>query len=87
MVENKIRAWLMTFPGLVTSSSPQAVLKEAMALFKSQTATECDLPIFTDALWRAGFHPEQIGVHWQLALPVKPLSDDSHFRRLRHITG
>ena len=87
MVENKIRAWLMTFPGLVISENPQAVLRKAMALFTAATGTACELPIFTDALWRAGFHPEQIGVHWQLALPVKPLSDDSHFRRLRHITG
>ena len=54
---------------------------------KSQTGTECDLAVFTDHLWRLGFRPEQVGVFWQLALPSKPLSDDSHFRRLRHITG
>lgn len=85
-VENKIRAWLMTFPGLVRASSPQLVLCEALALFKSQTGTECDLPIFTDSLWRAGYSADQRGANWILALPVKPLSDDSHYRRLRNIT-
>ena len=85
MVENRIRDWLMTFPGLVVSSSPQAVLREALTLFKSQTETECDLAVFTDHLWRLGFRPEQVGVHWQLALPTKPLSDDSRYRRLRNI--
>jgi hypothetical protein len=85
--EHKIRAWLMRFPGLVKSDSPQHVLMEALNLFKSQTLTECDLAVFTDALWRAGYRPEQVGPRWQLALPVKPLSDDSHYRRLRNITG
>ncbi len=84
--ENRIRDWLMTFPGLVVSVSPQAVLKEALALFKSQTGTECDLAVFTDSLWRLGFRADQRGADWILALPTKPLSDDSHYRRLRHIT-
>ena len=83
--ENRIRDWLMTFPGLVVSVSPQAVLKEALALLKSQTGTACDLAVFTDHLWRLGFGPEQVGVFWQLALPSKPLSSDAHFRRLRNI--
>ena len=83
--EQRIRDWLMTFPGLVVSYSPQAVLREALALFKSQTGTECDLPVFTDSLWRAGYRADQRGADWILALPEKPLSDDSHFRRLRHI--
>ncbi len=85
MVENRIRDWLMTFPGLVVSSSPQAVLREAMAVFTAATSTEVDLPIFTDSLWRAGYRSDQRGVNWVLALPEKPLSDDSHYRRLRHI--
>ncbi len=72
MVENRIRDWLMTFPGLVVSTSPQAVLREAMKLFTAATSTECDLPVMTDSLWRLGFRPEQVGVFWQLALPVKP---------------
>ncbi len=55
MDENRIRDWLMTFPGLVVSSSPQAVLREALTLFKSQTGTECDLAVMTDSLWRLGF--------------------------------
>ncbi len=84
-IENRIRDWLMTFPGLVVSSSPQAVLREAMALFTAATSTECDLPVFTDSLWRLGFRADQRGVNWILALPTKPLSDDSHYRRLRHI--
>ena len=86
-IENRISSWCMSFPGLVRSTSPRAVLVETLALFRSQTGTECDLPVFTDHLWRIGFRPEQVGVFWQLALPSKPLSDDSHFRRLRHITG
>ncbi len=85
-IENRIRDWLMTFPGLVVSVSPQAVLKEALALFKSQTGTECDLPVFTDSLWRLGFRADQRGPNWILALPTKPHSSDSHYRRLRHIT-
>ncbi len=85
MVEQKIHDWCMSFPGLVRSTSPCAVLMEALNLFKSQTATECDLPIFTDALWQAGFRAEQVGPGWQLALPTKPLSSDDHYRRLRHI--
>ncbi len=83
--ENRISSWCMSFPGLVRSTSPRAVLVEALALFKSQTGTACDLAVFTDHLWRLGFRPEQVGVHWQLALPSKPLSSDSHYRRLRHI--
>ena len=83
--ENKIRDWLMTFPGLVVSSSPQAVLREALTLFKSQTGTECDLAVMTDSLWRLGFRADQRGADWILALPETPLSSDSHFRRLRHI--
>ena len=47
--EDKIKSWLMQFPGLVVAHSPQAVLREAMALFTKQTGTECDLPIFTEA--------------------------------------
>ena len=85
--ENRISSWCMSFPGLVRSTSPRAVLVEALALFKSQTGTACDLAVFTDHLWRLGFRPEQVGVFWQLALPEKPLSSDSHYRRLRHITG
>ena len=86
-IENRISSWCMSFPGLMRSSSPRAVLMEALALFKSQTSTECDLAVFTDHLWRLGFRPEQVGVHWQLALPEKPLSSDAHYRRLRHIVG
>lgn len=85
--EQRIRAWLMTYPGLVVSVSPQAVLREAMAMFTAATSTECALPVFTDSLWRAGYRPEQVGPHWQLALPEKPHASDSHYRRLRHITG
>jgi len=83
--EQRIRDWLMTFPGLVVSTSPQAVLREAMALFTAATSTECDLPVFTDSLWRLGFRADQRGPNWILALPSKPLSSDSHYRRLRHI--
>ncbi len=86
-IENRIRTWLMTFPGLVVSVSPQAVLREALALFKSQTGTECDLAVFTDSLWRAGYRADQRGADWILALPEKPHASDSHYRRLRHITG
>ena len=86
MVENRISSWCMSFPGLIRSSSPRAVLMEAMALFVKQTGTEVGLAVFTDHLWRLGFRPEQVGVHWELALPEKPLSDDSHYRALRHIT-
>ncbi len=85
MVENRICDWLMTFPGLVVSSSPQAVLREALTLFKSQTGTECDLAVMTDGLWRLGFRADQRGADWILALPETPLSSDSHYRRLRHI--
>ena len=83
--EDKIKAWLMGFPGLVVSSSPQAVLREALTLFKSQTGTECDLAVMTDSLWRLGFRADQRGADWILALPETPLSSDSHYRRLRHI--
>ncbi len=84
--EDKIKGWLMTFPGLVVSSSPQAVLREALTLFKSQTGTECDLAVMTDSLWRLGFRADQRGPNWVLALPEKPHSSDSHYRRLRNIT-
>ncbi len=83
--EQRIRDWLMTFPGLVVSTSPQAVLREAMALFTVATSTEVDLPVFTDSLWRLGFRADQRGVDWILALPEKPHSSDSHYRRLRNI--
>jgi len=83
--EDKIKAWLMGFPGLVVSSSPQAVLREAMALFTAATGTACELPVFTDSLWRLGFRADQRGPNWILALPSKPLSSDSHYRALRNI--
>ena len=84
--EQRIRDWLMTFPGLVVSTSPQAVLREAMALFTAATGAKVDLPVFTDSLWRLGFRADQRGPNWILALPTKPHSSDSHYRRLRHIT-
>ncbi len=84
-IENRIRDWLMTFPGLVVSSSPQAVLREAMAMFTAATGAKVYLPVFTDSLWRLGFRADQRGPNWILALPEKPLSSDSHYRRLRHI--
>ena len=83
--EDKIKAWLMGFPGLVVSTSPQAVLREALTLFKTQTETACELPVFTDNLWRLGFRADQRGPNWILALPEKPHSSDSHYRRLRNI--
>ncbi len=83
--EAKIKAWLMGFPGLVVAHSPQAVLREAMKMFTAATSTEVDLPVFTDSLWRLGFRADQRGVNWVLTLPSKPLSSDSHYRRLRHI--
>lgn len=84
--EDKIKNWLMSFPGLVVAHSPQAVLREALTLFKTQTGTECDLAVMTDSLWRLGFRADQRGADWILALPETPLSSDSHYRRLRHIT-
>ena len=83
--ENRISSWCMSFPGLVRSTSPRAVLVEALTLFKSQTGTECDLAVMTDSLWRLGFRADQRGADWILALPETPLSSDSHYRRLRHI--
>ncbi len=83
--EQRIRDWLMTFPGLVVSTSPQAVLREAMALFTAATGAKVDLPVFTDSLWRLGFRADQRGVNWVLTLPSKPLSSDSHYRALRNI--
>ncbi len=83
--EDKIKNWLMGFPGLVVAQSPQAVLREAMALFTVATGTACELPVFTDSLWRLGFRADQRGVNWVLTLPSKPLSSDSHYRRLRNI--
>ncbi len=83
--ENKIRDWLMSFPGLVVAHSPQAVLREAMAMFTAATSTEVDLPVFTDSLWRLGFRADQRGPNWVLTLPSKPLSSDSHYRALRNI--
>ena len=83
---HRTRLATMTFPRLVVSVSPQAVLRAAMKLFIEQTGTACDLPVFTDSLWRLGFHADQRGPNWILALPTKPHSSDSHYRRLRHIT-
>ena len=85
-IENRIHGWCMSYPGLVISTSPQVVLRKAMAMFTAATGTECDLPVFTDHLWRLGFRADQLGANWILALPTKPLSSDSHYRRLRHIT-
>ncbi len=84
--ENKIRDWLMTFPGLVVAHSPQAVMAEALNVFTEATGVACDLGAFTDALWRAGYRPDQRGPNWILALPERPHASDSHYRRLRHIT-
>ncbi len=54
--------------------------------FPGRLQIECDLPVFTDSLWRLGFRADQRGADWILALPETPLSSDSHYRRLRHIT-
>ncbi len=81
--ENKIRAWIHNQPGIVVSYSPQAVMAEALKLFTAAVGVACDLGAFTDALWRAGYRPDQRGLNWILALPENPLSSDSHFRRLR----
>ncbi len=98
--ENRIRAWLMEFPGLVVSYSPQAVLREALKMFTVAVGTvpptesnpgglACDLPIFTDSLWRAGYRPDQRGADWILALPEKPTgnADWERIRRMNNITG
>ena len=87
-IENRIRDWLMTFPGLVVFYSPQAVLKEAMAMFTAASGAKVDLPVMTDSLWRAGYRPEQVGVHWQLALPEKPTggADWNRIARMNNIT-
>lgn len=66
--EQRIRDWLHAFPGLVVAHSPQAVLREAMAMFTAATGAKVDLPVMTDSLWRAGYRPEQVGVLWQLAI-------------------
>ena len=84
-IENRIRAWIHGQPGLVVSYSPQAVMVEALRLFTEATGVACDLGAFTDALWRAGYRPDQRGADWIIALPENPLSSDSHYRRLRHI--
>ena len=84
-MENKIRAWIHNQPGIVVAHSPQAVFREAMAMFTAATGVACDPGLFTDATWRAGFRPDQRGENWILALPEKPHASDSHFRRLRNI--
>ncbi len=83
--ENRIRSWIHNQPGIVVSYSPQAVMAEALKLFTAATGTACDLPVFTDSLWRLGFRADQRGVNWILALPEKPHSSDSHYRALRNI--
>ena len=86
-IEDSIRQWIHGQPGLVVSVSPQAVLREALKMFTAATGAECELGAFTDALWRAGYRPDQRGVNWILALPEHPHSSDSHYRRLRRIHG
>ncbi len=85
-IEQRIRDWIHGAPGLVVSTSPQAVLRKAMAMFTAATGTACELPVFTDSLWRLGFRADQRGADWVLALPERPHASDSHYRRLRHIT-
>ena len=85
--ENKIRDWIHGAPGLVVSYSPQAVMAEALKLFTETTGVACELGAFTDAVWRAGYKPDSRGANWVLALPEKSHASDSHYRRLRHITG
>lgn len=58
-------------------------MAEALKLFTAAVGTvpptesnpaglACELGAFTDALWRAGYRPEQVGGRWQIAFPTRP---------------
>ena len=80
-VNDKVKSWLMTKPGLVTEASPAGVLQKAWGA----SGVQCSMGDFTDALWRMGFKPEQVGVRWQLALPDRPMEGWNNYRALRRI--
>ena len=82
-VDDKVKSWPMTKPGLVTEASPAGVLQKAWGA----SGVQCSLGDFTDALWRWGFKPEQVGARWQLALPSDPTggADMDRHRRLHNL--
>lgn len=94
-VDSKIRDFLNSLPGVFEADSPSEVLRMAWA----SCGVECSIGDFTDAIFRYGFKPEQVGNmpagdgsdrtvgRWLLRLPSKPLPDPGidRGRRMRNL--
>jgi len=65
-IDDKVRAWLMTRPGLVDATTPQEAFRKAWAL----SGIDCPAGEFTDALVRSGFRVDQVQQTFRLALPA-----------------
>ena len=84
-IDDKVKDWLMTRPGPVFEHSPAGVLQMAWGM----CGVQCSLGDFTDALWRMGFKPEQVGPRYFLRLPGRSIAsaDPERHRRLHNIAG
>ena len=63
----RVRAYLMTGPGLQVGYSSQDVLRKAWGL--SGIGGEMSLGTFIDSLHALAFRPDQLGSQWVLRLP------------------
>ena len=55
-VDQQVRAWLHSYPGLIEGSSPG----EVMALAHTISQIQCPVSDFQEAIWRYGFKVTQV---------------------------
>ena len=67
MSDQKVRAWLISYPGLVEGSSPADAMNRAHA----RSGIDCSVDDFKAALWRYGFMVTQVRNTYRLALPTR----------------
>ncbi len=77
MLENRIREWLMSQPGLIEGDSPEAVMSKALAMSR----VECSADDFKAVLDRAGFRVSMVRDKCRLALPDVPINSYPARRR------
>jgi len=65
-VDNQVRRWLLTFPGLFEADTPAEVLEKA----RTASGVDCSIAEFAAALSRYGFRVDQVRGRVRLALPM-----------------
>ena len=64
-VDHTVRAWIMTFPGVITASSPSEALEKARVV----CGVDCSVEEFAAALNRSGYVPRQVRDEFRLTFP------------------